>query len=358
MASAWNRIGVNWGDLSNVRLEPVINELYKAVLERDYWIRVTGRELGVLPVDVKKYNTSYQLRTIYTLMEKWFRPQTLKTSTTILDFNESVYIYNDGVATNYPILISNRELNFNSMYGKGSVDYTSAGVLSSLVGFDMSFLGQEPPNGRVNLDHLRSFYKVLNLDLKNRLFTCDINSSRFRSVSSRTDDFLRELVNNGESNGTESEVISEFNSEIIPSDVFSGGFYTSYKLNASRSNTVDEEYGTDFQQRFYMFKDYEITDFNIDSYVYGKEEIDDGFSMSYTPSAPYNDIVSNNFVSVNWTDNNITQQVNAFLPYIPTQISSMNGDDVFDGIEITFNSQNFIDINNSALIEYYTEEAN
>ena len=74
MPSAWNRIGVNWLDLSSTRLEPVINEIYNATLERDYWLRVASKQSGLNPPTYDSINTSYQIRFIYDTFETWFRP--------------------------------------------------------------------------------------------------------------------------------------------------------------------------------------------------------------------------------------------------------------------------------------------
>lgn len=270
MPSAWNRIGANWEDLRNTRLEPVINELYKATIERDYWIRLTGREFDPTPLSAVKYNTSYQIRKIYELFEIWFRPVSTGGTIRQLETNESVFIYDDGKEADPPITIGNADMVFSSIYGKGSVDYTSDGILSNLVGLDMSFLANGAPLGRVNIDHLEALFKVLNMNLKNRLFNCIYKNNTFTSVGSRSDLFLQELRNSmsGSDNaGTAVEVINKFNSNIIPDEVLRGLFRTSYTFGAGY-NGVDT-FSAGFQQRFFMFKDFDVTDFNIDSYVFG-----------------------------------------------------------------------------------------
>ena len=358
MASAWNRIGVDWEDLSNTRLEPVINEIYKATIERDYWLRVTGKELNLNPPNNNTVNSSKQLRDIYSIFETWFRPISTSSSRS-LDFNESVYLADDGLVSEFPSDIKIRQMYFTTPYGKDSYNYISGGNLSSLVGYDMSFLGDGVPNGRVNIEHLQVFYKILNLNLKNRLFTLTYSTSLgFYNSFRMNSDIVSEVIITGTlDSGSSGDIINDFNVTSNSNEAISSNFSNQYNFNFSQRGGSGSEATYDYalSKRFFYMRNYNTDDFDFFSYVYSEETVDGNLEAEYTPTTPSNEIILNNFIDVIVDGGSLTK---AYMPYPTTVLNSLSGDDFGDDIQVIYSSQNFIYINNNALLEYYTEEAN
>ena len=353
MPSAWNRIGVNWLDLSSTRLEPVINEIYNATLERDYWLRFTQGDTSLPPKTTLSRNTSYQIRYIYTTFERWFKPLSGLSSSQLL--LSGYYIYEDGNPTSDPTQEFTTSLAFSTPYGKDSYNYLSGGNLSTLVNYDMSFLASGVPNGRANIEHLQVFHKVLNLNLKNRIFRLIKSGADYFSDSTRQNNFLQMFVTDGVTD--EPETAGDTVNIINNAQNTNQARYVNFRMGGSvdfqRVNQIDELYDGSFVRRQISLDDYNIENFNLSCYYRIWDDIDSDFSINYTPS------VGNYLIGNNFRDLIVSNQGGAVvtvydpLPNITT--STISGVNPFDKAEINLVPQNFIDINNSELISYYTE---
>lgn len=355
MPSAWNRIGVNWLDLSSTRLEPVINEIYNATLERDYWLRVASKQSGLNPPTYDSINTSYQIRFIYDTFEAWFRP--LSTSSNKLyGYNEGIYVADDGLISEFPTDMKSRQMYFTTPYGKDSYNYLSGGNLSNLVNYDMSFLSNGTPNGRVNIEHLQVFYKILNLNLKNRLFTLTYNTTLgFYPSFIMNSGLVRELIITGNFQGVDTDLIADFNNTSNSTDANTSNFSNQYIFSFNAENIPSDIYSYNLQKRFFELRGFDASKFNFLSYVYGEEVVYNNLDATYTPTTPSNEIIGNSFLDVSILGAPLSK---AYMPYTPTNLTAISASNFGDNSQTVYSSQSFIDINNSELISYYTEDSN
>ena len=350
MASGWTTSGIDWTSAStmrNSRTEQIVTELYKATLERNFWIK-TVQSSSIVPVVLyKKIRMDTQLRYIYETFEKWFRP--------LINGNDSPFALNleyspfvndgDGLASAYP---NSAVTSFSIPYGKGSYDYSSGGDLSSLVSYDMSFLGAI--GNRVNLNHLYSFYTILNLPLMCRLqrLTQNVNYITSPNLSAL---FAKVYASTGSQSGTEAQVKAVLNNIPLNDSSTSVGYSLDLDININQSRFALGSFGSNYDSYFAKFNNYNISDFDILSYSYGAESYGSlPLTLDIAPVNPYNAVVLNKFE--NATIGGSTEACLSPSPNI--NINSFSGV-LSASVQVNYLSQNFLNINNELLLDYYTE---
>lgn len=350
MPSAWDRIGANWLDLRNIRTEPVINEIYKATVERDYWLKLIQGDTVTAP-NYPLVNTSYQLRYIYIAFERWFKPLSIVSNGLL---SSGYYIYEDGSPTSDPVDEYVDALQFSTPYGKTSYDYVSGGNLSTLVNYDMSFLNVGIPNGRVNIEHLQIFYKVLNLNLKNRMFRLSKNNSGYFSDSQRSNTFvdMYQTEDQADTPQTANQTVTEVNNFQDEAD----GTFVNFRMRGlvyySRYGAPTELYTGEFRRYQISLDNHTIENFDINCYYRVWEDKDAGFSASYSPVVG-NYIQGGSFRTINVLNQGGAQKT-VYDPLPEILFTTINGGDINDSIRVNTVPQNFININNEEILSYYT----
>ena len=358
MPSSWNRINADWSNLLNTRLDPVLNELYKATQERDYWL------CGLIGIDKvidsNTKNSSYQLRYLYSTFNRWLKPSDDIPLDEVWD--GSFFLDDNGGNSDYPSdIVNSRTLIQQNIFGMSSLDYSSDGTLSTLINFDLSFLESgHPPDGRVNLNHLECFYKILNLDIKSRMNRMKRTNEGFEFNSAENTSlsrigFVSNDLGNTDRNATENEIIDlvedYVNSREVRFSNFSPINFLSFGVN--NINVDEGNYNGSIQGGVLFLRDYNFSDFEATSFIYNKYENDDGISFSYSPS-DQSSRKENPFF--NYTDVNAGDVLSGWFEnydFVLNSISYTEGDRV--SADTFYSSLKFINLNNSSILKYYTE---
>lgn len=379
--SKWND-DINWDDLRGQRLDYIIRSIYNATIERDYWYRV----MSVDQFDPKSYvfdeienneflnkNSHRELQVIYEIFERWLRPYTkIKTDYDgqVLDlYGLCVFIDEQAGTPDQTVVNTNTVWGHEKLYGVGNYDYTAGGNLSALVGYDLSFIETGYTYGTINGDHLRAFYNILNLNLKNRCTRivwegtgAFFRPKYFRVLPPRTGLFyggIERLKSNNIIGDDYSGLVSAFNNNTY--SVGSGGYgqtedtYIFRRDNIAHTNALSSSYRGLFIQAGQL-KGFNITDFETSTYYNIEETRNDpqNTPFDYTTDSPQSRKADNNNINIGGND-----CIYGILPSDEIQVQNV-GPVIFDlyglrSITRHIYTQFFIDLNKEGFLSYYTE---
>ena len=382
--SKWNP-DINWDDLRGQRLDYIVRSIYNATVERDYWYKV----MSVDDINPKQFvsqeffdndtlsskNTLLELVIIYETFERWLRPyEKIKTEyPNGFDLYGHCFFPDDSVSNpDYTVGTGARNIfAFDRIYGLGNYNYSSGGSLSNLVGYDLSFLEDGYNYGELNGDHLRAFYNILNLNLKNRCFPCSFVKGQF----SRPDNFsssiprgslffsqLKRIKQESIAGDNYAQLVTNFNNAIYDEDPAYGLIqnydrYVYISDNTSETNVLRSEYSATYVNPINL-KGFSVTDFNTDLVLTIQElrSEDNTVNFSYTTNSPISKRVANNNTTINGLDGVYMQTV---ADEIDVQsIGPVPPSTPIQAIQRQFYPQLFIDLNKEGFLSYYTEEAN
>jgi hypothetical protein len=376
--SKWNQ-DINWNDLRGERLDYVIRSIYNATIERDYWYKVmsvnefnpaqfVGNEFTANGTFLNK-NSLLELSVIYETFERWLRPYSeISNSLSSLDLYGLCFFYDDSVSSpdDTISLLAQDTFGYSRIYGVGNYDYTSGGNLSNLVGYDLSFIGTGYNYGEIDGNHLRAFYDILNLNLKNRCFPCFWikgqfgRPDHFRSTYPR----LGSLYNRPRkfkrvSGGSDyQQIVNDFNNEPYdeqPTQAFStiGDEYSFIGDGQDSTNILTSGYearGVEASE----FKGFDITDFNTTLLLNIEERrgADVSTNWNYT-TAPTSKKVLDNNITINGINGvylaTVSDEINV------QSIGPVGNTQGLETIRRVFYPQLFIDLNKEGFLSYYTE---
>ena len=377
--SKWN-MNINWDDLRGQRLDYIIRSIYNATIERDYWYRV----MSVDQLDPKTFvgtemqnneilnkNSHRELQVIYEIFERWLRPYTkIKTDYDGQFFDMYKYcIFPDETQTAPDVPVSVNDFGFNKIYGVGNYDYTAGGNLSNLVGYDLSFIETGYTYGTINGDHLRAFYNILNLNLKNRCFSLVWDGrgrfgrpKYFGSSIPRTGLFYSQLKRYkiiSRSDDNYSQLVSDFNAEPYDENPLIGSVlieddYNFRNNNIVESNQLISEYFASYIDPL-EFKGFNIVDFDTELIINIEETRtnDNTVNFTYTTDTPIAKRVQNNNTVINGFNG-------AYMidPLDEIQVQSVGPvpfGEPNSNIKRLGLPQLFIDLNKEGFLKYYTE---
>ena len=380
--SKWND-NINWDDLKGQRLDYIIRSIYNATVERDYWYRV----MSVNQFDPKAYvasqmnnneflnkNSLREIQVIFEIFERWLRPYSkIKTDYDgqFLDmYGLCVFVddFDSGVA-DAPNVVLNGSWGYDRIYGRGNYDYATNGNLSTLVNYDLSFIETGYIYGEINGDHLRAFYNILNLDLKNRCFPLqwDGVGQFFKPKSFKSSIPIDNLIYGVERkykrvqilDDNYSQLVTDFNNESYDENpVVSGTLnidgYDFVNTNTEESNTLRSLYSATYIHSS-DFKGFSITDFNTDSY-YNIEEIreaSEATNFSYTTFPPVSKKIANNLLNLNGVD--CVYSLSTVDEILVQSVGAVAFPKNLTNIERKIMPQLFIDLNKEGFLSYYTE---
>jgi len=383
-ASKWNS-DINWDDLRGQRLDYIVRSIYNATVERDYWYKV----MSVNQFDPRQFvgdeflnnntflnkNTHRELQVIYETFERWLRPYTkIKTDYDgqVLDmYGLCVFIDLENGTPDQSVIVTNTTWGHDKIYGVGNYDYSSGGNLSNLVGYDLSFIEAGYAYGTINGDHLRAFYDILNLNLKNRSnrIVWEGTGAFFRPKYFRVHQPRAGLLYRGLTRRKIETVNGDDYTGLVTA--FNNASYTETGLgaipitedpysfrrnNISHSNTLSSTYGGVYIDPA-QFKGFGITDFENSIYYNIQESQNDPLNTpyNYTTNSPQSRSAINNNTTINGFD-----CLYSILPSDEIQVQSVGPvafliDQYTRSVTRHIYTQYFIDLNKEGFLKYYTE---
>lgn len=380
MPSGWTTSGIDWtspSTMRNNRTEDIVRELYLAVNERDYWMRLNSGEIGTLD-RVGRLRTDQQLRYIYSKLRSWFKPLSEYNLNSSFTFDNSESVFIDDTITPQNPINKPSELFY---FGYDSYDYELNGNLETLISEDLSFLRDYGTyTFRILLDDLHKVYKILNLDLRNRVFDYSHSYSGFTGSTynvlpfsnSSAQSFANSFkVGNDQDDDPENPNSTQantlfYNQTLIEYSNFVSNKYTGYWQvlwgnNLENYIVSQAKHGVKFSPIGFDSSQYEIDDFNFKSFSYGLIDIDD---FNVLPTNAYtvgHEIIENQFVNVPASPIVSFGGVHGFihkdyvtsgLP-VATRSGNLNQRSIQDSDAIPF-----INLNVEGFLNYYTEDSN
>ena len=357
--------------MRNSRTEDIVRHLYLAVNERDYWIRLNSGDIGELDRS-GRLRLDQQLVYIYSKLKSWFKPIGEYTGSFTFDNSESVFI-DDTVTPQNPVNDPDELFYF----GYDSYDYSASGNLEALVGEDLSFIRNYGNYSfRILLEDLHIVYKLLNLDLRNRLFKYSRSGSEYNVIQfTNTDDqsmalgFKNGNDNDGGGQKPNSSIANTafYNQTTIDYSNFISNKYRGFwnVVFTSQSYSVTQaKHGIRFNPTGFDSNDYNISDFNFKSFSYGflkNGSFDDDFGIfpveAYTVG---HEIIENKFVdvpaslTVNWGG------VHGFMhqDFVESDLPTVTASSSFQRSQQSSSAIPFINLNIEGFLNYYTEPTN
>lgn len=321
MPSDWSRAGVDWSNLSGQPIDRVVYELWSAVIERDYYYRAMScettsqvqAEYNTYIENKKSKSMASQIRDIYAAFSRWLKPGADFDGVSVSMIGYSVFIDDiDGGLADPPTFLGDSDSVYSTLYGKGNLDYTATGSLSIAMGVDLSFIPLFQSYDRPNVEHLKTFYDILQRDLKNRGFYVFWDNGGFgRPSGFRVEKIRSNLIwkpSRGlKSSGAETDknaVINAYNADSYEYDVF-GSIFESYdqaQLSSGNYSISSETNVLYFGLNSIYIPQVDVDTIDIYDYQYIQDTPNNDFDFDYTPASPQNKIVSNNFLIVDLDD--------------------------------------------------------
>lgn len=382
--SKWND-DINWDDLRGQRLDYIVRSIYNATVERDYWYKVmsvdefnpkqfVGFEFTANGTFLSK-NTFLELGIIFETFERWLRPYSkIKTDydNQVLDmYGLCVFIDLENGTPDPSPVVTNTIWGHEKIYGVGNYDYSSGGNLSALVGYDLSFIENGYTYGELNGDHLRAFYNILNLNLKNRcnIITWEGTGNFGRPKYFRVDEPRGGLFYRG---------LTRSKTEIVADDDYTGlvtafnnASYTESGLggvpttedqygfqrnNVNHFNRLTSTYGGVYIEPSEL-KGFNIADFENSIYYNIQESQNDPLNTpyNYTTNSPQSRSAINNNANIGGFD-----CLYCILPSDEIQVQSVGPvdfliDQYTRSVTRHIYPQYFLDLNKEGFLSYYTE---
>jgi len=379
--SGWTDSGIDWtstATMRNSRTEDIVRHLYLAINERDYWMRLNSGEVGSLD-RVGRFRTDQQLRYIYSKLKSWFKPLSEYNLNSSFTFDNSESLFIDDNITPQDPVNKPSELFY---FGYNSYDYKLNGNLETLISEDLSFLRDYGTYSfRVLLDDLHKVYKILNLDLRNRVFGYSHSYSGFTGSTYNVLQFPNnstQSMANSFKKGDDADDDPEnpnsarantlfYNQTLIEYSNFISNKYTGYWQVIWGSNlqnyvTAQEKHGIKFSPIGFDSLQYQINDFNFKSFSFGFVDnpgFDDDFNI--LPTNAYtlgHEVIQNQFINVASSPVVFFGGIHGFihsdyvtsgLP-VATRAGGLSQKSVQDSDAIPF-----INLNIEGFLNYYTE---
>jgi hypothetical protein len=394
MPSDWNRASINWGDLTGQPIDRIVYELWSATVERDYYYRVMSCQSSTEVVNqrniyleaVLSRSMASQIRYIYETFSRWLKPSSDFIGNHLADMiGQCVFIDDsDGQPAPDPDWVSGDggDNTYTVLYGKGNLDYTSGGALSSLVGYDLSFIPLNSDFNRPNPKQLKVLYDILQLDLKNRCFFVRWTLSNFGRPSGFwaepikgnyiwATDIGRKTSSDAPDPADPALVKNEYNSQFYEYFNFSQKMATYDTLSTNDGSQGPPSYSIGSEVHVLSFgtnatyiPQVPINTIDLHAYQNIIEVTNPEVTFSYTPSA-YSKIVTNNFLNVFVNDVFTPQTRLVFRPLLELDeidvLSILRNEGPpygrIDSSRIISN-QIFANIAKEDFLKYYTEPTN
>lgn len=376
MPSGWTNSGIDWTSavtMRNSRTEDIVRHLYLAVNERDYWIRFNSGDIGVLD-RIGRLRVDQQLRYIYLKLRSWFKPISEYSGSFTFDNSESIFI-DDTITPSDPV--SNPEELF--YFGYDSYNYLQNGNLETLISEDLGFLRNYGSSTyRVVLDELRIVKKILELDLRNRMFRYSRSGSNYNVIQfpnnatqSMALGFKKgdDEDNPNAPNSSNANALFYSESNIEYTNFISNKFEAFWKVATGNTLTQfivsQDKHGIKFSPIGYDLNNYKISDFGFKSFSYGflqSEAFQDDFGILPTTSYTVGHmVIQNDFVDI----------PSSPIVQFDGEYAFMHQDFVSSGLPVAIRSAPigqksvqdsfaipFLNLNQAGFLNYYTEEAN
>jgi hypothetical protein len=389
--SGWTNSGIDWENIRDNRTEEVVNHLYLATNERDYWVKHFSNLNSVISsIDtVGRRTTNDSLRYMFNTIQRWLLPfdefPNVTTSPQLLT-NQCCFL--DELSPLDPLEVTTEFSTdyfpykpYNRWFGLKNLDYSDGGELESILGYSLSFF-RSPYNSRNSLQFMNFVYDFLQLKLKvANVFSEAYTPSTFSPGNGRhgqtpyqfsdtSSDFIgfrysRRGNVGGSSGDSQTKLdlaIDLYNADVpqyIPNALLgSKEDARSFTFNNGNGNAF---FGHEYSYVKYLAQGFDGNTVNmadlevlLRTVTYNEKDISDEF-FNYMPKGDWplgDNSISPIVENVNGLDVvRVTSKINDPLPYTTIGTPSIDyRDEVGDNTVIPF-----LSINIEGFLNYYTE---